>query len=295
MDATLVMWRASKRAPTWLVRSATGAGGWYVWATRGAAVKRLEGNLHRVTGLEGRALRRLSRQAMASTSRYYAEAFELPRLTEAQIDARVRVVGDKELHEVIATYGGVVAALSHSGNWDLIGAWGKANLDGVIAVAEELKPREMYDEFVALRRELGITIVGHREPAIIRTLVSFLQETGGIAALLADRDMSRRGIKVPMWGHTVSVAPGPAVVAAAAGVPLVPVHVHYEQLPKASRRAAKSKWGIVTTFGAPLDPARFDDETRTQDMSEAWTAWMADRIAAHPEDWHVLQRFGWVE
>ena len=87
---------------------------------------------------------------------------------------------------------------------------------------------------------------------------------------------------------------GPAAVAAAARTTVLPVMLHYERLTGARRRAARSRWGVVMTFGPEIDPADFPKETRVEDTSQAWATWMAARIAEHPEDWHMLQRFGWV-
>jgi KDO2-lipid IV(A) lauroyltransferase len=40
------------------------------------------------------------------------------------------------------------------------------------------------------------------------------------------------------------------------------------------------------------------DGTKTEQiaqMSQAWATILANSVATYPEDWHMLQRFGWVE
>ena len=98
-----------------------------------------------------------------------------------------------------------------------------------------------------------------------------------------------------MWGQGVKVAPGPAALSAASGLPLVPLIVYYERLRGAQRRAAKSRWGLVMHFGEMMYPADYKGADAVATMSREWAAWLGDRIAEHPQDWHMLQRFGWVE
>lgn len=294
MNAFLTATRVSAALPIGVTRASASAVAWWAWAIKAKPATRLQANLNKVTGLEGRDLRRLTRRAMASTARYYAEMLELGRMTPQQIDARVRTAGYDEVRELLAEDRGLVAVLSHMGNWDLIGAYATRNIIPVTAVAEVLKPREVYEQFVAMREGIGISVLGHEGSSTFRKLISLARSERVLVCLLADRDLSGSGVEVQMWGSTVKVAPGPAALAVAARSVVIPVSIHYERLRGAQRRAAKSRWGSVLTFGPVIDPVDFAPEGRVDAMSQAWAAWMAGEIAAHPEDWHMLQRFGWV-
>lgn len=294
MNAFLVAWRTSRYLPVPVLRGAAWAGSNLAWFMRGKSVTRLESNLHMVTALEGRALRKLSRRGMISAGAYYAEVLELPRMSGTAIDARVRMENPEEFQKALEAGGTLVAPLSHSGNWDLIGAYGGRNLGHVTSVAEVLKPKEVFDEFVAFREGLGMTIFGHEGSATFRKLIAAASK-GGILALVADRDLSGNGIPVTMWGHGVRVAPGPAALAVATKSPLLPVMIYSERLTGARRKAAKSRTGKVMVFGpVQLVPDGPKSEA-VQFMTESWVAFMSEQIAAHPEDWHMLQRFGWIE
>lgn len=295
MNAFVVAWKISRRVPVSVIRAAAWCVAMYGWVTKAKAARRLEENLHRVTGLEGRALRRLSRLGMASAARYYAEVLELPRMSGEVIDARVRMEGFEDVEWVFGREHGMVAVLGHSGNWDLIGAYACRNIIKVTSVAEVLEPREVYDEFIAFREHLGMQILGHEGGATFRKLLRIASSEHTLVCLLSDRDLSGSGVEVSMWGHKVRVAPGPAALAQAARTVLVPVSVHYERLTGARRRAAKSRWGIVMSFGDILTPEDFTGSERVETMTQAWVDSLARGVAAHPEDWHMLQRFGWVE
>lgn len=294
MNAFLFAWRHADRVPREVVRAAAGTLSWTAWATRAKPARRLEDNLARVTGLEGRALRRLSRRGMASVARYYAEVLELGRMSEAQVDARVRMDADEGTRALLASEGAKIAVLGHNGNWDLVGAWASRNLIPVTAVAEVLKPREVFEEFVALREQVGIRVLGHEGGSTFRELIRLARGDRRLICLLADRDISGTGVATRMWGHDVKVAPGPGALAAATGAVILPVMVHYERLHGERRRVGRSRWGVVLSFGPVIDPADHEGPDRVVRMSQVWAAWLAGRVAQHPEDWHMLQRFGWV-
>jgi KDO2-lipid IV(A) lauroyltransferase len=288
--------RVSRYLPRPVLRWLAWAGANVSWLRGGRSRKRLEDNLHRVTGLEGRDLSRLSRRGLVTAARYYSEVLEMPRVTPEQADARLRILNPDQALPAIHAGGGTVIALGHSGNWDLVGYYSTRAILPVTSVAEVLEPREVFDQFVALRERIGIRIYGHEGSATFKAL---LREAKGdeprIIALVSDRDLSGTGIEVTMWGRTVKVAPGPAALAKASGRPLFPLIVYSERLTGARRRAAKSRWGYVMHFGPELRPQEFDGPDAIVKLTQQWAAWLAKGIEEHPEDWHMLQRFGWVE
>lgn len=295
MNAFVIAWRASRYFPISVIRSVAWVGAVCAWSIRGKAVTRLEENLSKVTGLTGKPLRKLSKRGMKSVASYYAEIFELPRMSLKSIDARVRLEHGAELLDIMETEGRVVIPVSHSGNWDLLGAFAGRNIGHVTSVAEVLKPVEVFDEFVRFREKLGMTIFGHEGSSTFRKLLGAISDEGGVVALVADRDLSGHGINVQMWGHSVRVAPGPAALAAASSSALIPVMVYSERLTGQRRKAAKSRTGKVMKCGPVIRVPDGPKSERVQSMTESWVAYISDEIAAHPEDWHMLQRFGWTE
>ena len=82
MNSLLLAMRVARYTPRSVTRGGAWAGANVGWLRKGKSRIRLEENLHRVTGLSGRELSRLSRQGMISAARYYAEVLEMPRITE---------------------------------------------------------------------------------------------------------------------------------------------------------------------------------------------------------------------
>ena len=291
--AFLLGWRLAKRLPEPVVRTAFAAGALAAGRLRGGGVRRLEANLRRARpDLDERGLRRLARRGMTTYLRYFGEAFSLPRLTPAQVDARVRAVGADALRAELATGGSVVLALGHQGNWDLAGAWASRHLAPVVTVAERLEPPEVFEEFVALRERLGMRILPLDSGSdVFRELVRTVRAGGTLVPLLADRDLTARGIEVDLLGERARVAAGPAALAVTTGAALVPTTLRHERLRGGRRRAAGSPWGLVITFHAPVQLP--DDVPRgelVQRATQAWVDVLGADVAAHPEHWHMLQR-----
>lgn len=294
MNPFLIAWRVAR----WLPRSWVRAIAWllvmYAWVAKAKPARRLEENYARVTGLSGKPLRRLGRRGLASVARYYAETFEMSRLTVHQLDARVRIDNPDALDGVFSEDRGTVAVLGHLGNWDLVGAYACRHIIPVTAVAEVLEPREVFDEFVALRERWGLRILGHEGGATFRELIRIARSERTLVCLLSDRDLSGSGIPVTMWGHEVKVAPGPAALAQSVRTVILPVMIRYERLSGRQRLRARSRWGVVLHFGEVVRPDDFTGDNRLADMTQAWATQIADFVGMYTEDWHMLQRFGWV-
>jgi len=116
-----------------------------------------------------------------------------------------------------------------------------------------------------------------------------LEETvraGGFAPLLADRDLTERGIPVTLLGEPARIAAGPAALALSTGATLCPLSIWYERLP----RGAPARWGAVAHFHPQvLPPAEGDRASRIAAMTQRVADGLGAGIAAHPEDWHMLQ------
>ncbi|MFC8733830.1 phosphatidylinositol mannoside acyltransferase [Luteimicrobium sp. NPDC057192] len=285
-------WRLAPKVPEPVLRGAFTAIADTSWALRKGGVDQLERNLERVApGLDRRDLRRLSRAGMRSYMRYFREAFTLSGATPEQIQARMRVANREAVQPYFDEGRSVLLALGHLGNWDLAGAWGTRNLAPVLTVAERLEPPSLFEEFVSFRESLGMKILAFGDDGVFRSLVRGTQEGGRLVPLLADRDLSSQGVEVDMFGERVRVAAGPAALSVMTGAPLLGTSLTYERLEGERRRAAGTPWGIVATFGPPIetDPALTRRE-RIAQGTQQWVDFVASEIRRKPEDWHMLQK-----
>jgi phosphatidylinositol dimannoside acyltransferase len=285
-------WRNARKIPEPLLRGLFTAVADVTWLLHGGGVRQLEKNLSRVRpGLSQRSLRRLSRAGMRSYMRYYREAFTLPAWTPQQVRARVRVDGYENLGEHLGGDRSPVLALSHQGNWDLAGAYATPNIAPVLTVAERLEPEELFQEFLSFRTSIGLQILALGDGDVFRELVRGASRPGRIIPLLADRDLTARGVEVDLFGRRARVAAGPAALAVSTGAPLVPAGIHYERLRGARRRAAGSPWGLVIRFFPRVEaPADVPRSAQVAAMTQGWVDALSVAIREHAEDWHMLQK-----
>lgn len=290
--AFLAAVRLAPRIPEALVRTAADVGAHVAWLLRGDGVRRLERNLSRVRpGADRRQLRTLSRAGMRTYLRYYAEAFTLGARTPAQIDARVRAEGADAVLAQVAAGRSVVLALGHQGNWDLAGAWSTRHLAPVTTVAERLRPEEVFQEFVRIREGVGLRILPLDSGSeVFRQLVRVVRDGGTLVPLLADRDLTARGLEVDLLGHRARVAAGPAALAVMTGAPLFATTLLHERLHGARRRAAGTRWGLVLTFIRAEVDTSLPRSEQVAALTQAWVDLLGASIAAHPTHWHMLQR-----
>lgn len=248
------------------------------WLRNGRGVRRLQGNLARVMGLpaEDDAVRALTRRGMRNYLQYWRDLFLASTWTAADIDERVVVIGQQHLDQAMARGKGVVAAGPHVGNWDLAGAWASNRYGHLTSVAELLEPAELFHWFTATRARLGMEILPHRGGAepLFRTLLARLR-AGGLVALVSDRDLSQRGIPVRFFGAEARMAGGPAALALQTGAALLPVMLYQED------------GRLVCMLHPPLEIAEDDD---VSSLTQRLSAQYEQDIAAHPADWHMLQR-----
>jgi len=286
-------WRVVPRMPRWLARGIFDAVALAAHTGRIGGVQQLERNLDRLTGgLSPRELRRLSRAGMRSYMRYYCESFQLPGMSEAEVDARVRATGQERVAEQVARGQTVVLALGHAGNWDLAGAWGNRHIGTVVTVAERLEPEALFTRFTTFRESLGMVIIPFDRGGVAFRELLRQSRRPGIVPLLADRDLSSTGVDVQVGEHEVRVAPGPAALALARGASLVPLLIHYERLHGARRRAARSPWGIHIHFldEIPAPPPEQSSAQRVATMTRHWFTAYTEALAEVPQDWHMLQK-----
>ncbi|TKR24252.1 phosphatidylinositol mannoside acyltransferase [Cellulomonas hominis] len=289
-------WRVVGKVPDPVVRGVFRLVADVVWLLRGAGVRQLEANLGRVRPqARPDEIRRLSLLGMRSYMRYYGEAFALVGARPEQIDARVRLVDPGEVVGTMREGRMIVLALGHLGNWDLAGAWATRNLGRTVTVAERLKPEALFQEFLQFRESLGLEIIPLTTGAgggVFRELVrAARQPGGGLIPLLADRDLTARGVEVDLFGERARVAAGPAALAVSTGAPLCSASITYERLTGARRRAAGTAWGVVIEFGrllsVPDDVPRSD---RVAVLTQAWVDDLGRGISRAPQDWHMLQK-----
>ncbi|AIG76182.1 MULTISPECIES: phosphatidylinositol mannoside acyltransferase [Amycolatopsis] len=272
-------WRLARWLPESMGSVTFGLGADLAVRRDGGGVRQLRRNLARVVPqADGVELDELTRRAMRSYARYWHEMFRLPSMDHKEVSRKVAqsITGVENLDAALAEGNGAVMALPHSGNWDAAGVWLADYLGGFTTVAERLKPESLYQRFVSYRESLGFEIVPLTgDSSAMRVLLKRLRENKAIC-LVGDRDLTNSGVPVKFFGEQTKMPGGPARLAATTGAALIPAGCWFTE----------DGWQIR------LHPRiRVTNRSEVPAATQALADIFAGDIAAHPADWHMMQKF----
>ncbi|MBI4729906.1 MAG: phosphatidylinositol mannoside acyltransferase [Acidobacteria bacterium] len=274
----LAAWRMARMLPEDVARRTFerfGERSWKRNARRRAVVRE---NLRPV--VPAHDLEEVVREAFRSYGRYWSETFRLEDLRPEDLDRRFRCEGYEVVESAFAGGRGVVLAVPHLGNWDAGGRWVAARWPFTV-VAEVVRPRALFYRFVAHRRSMGMRIIPlvRGEDVTGRCLEHLAR--GEVVGLVADRDLSGRGVEVRMFGKRTTMPAGPAVLALRAGAPLLPACIYMEP---GGRWLAQ----VADRIDAGVDPA---DPGGVAALTQRLATTFEGMIGRRPEQWHAFQPY----
>jgi KDO2-lipid IV(A) lauroyltransferase len=171
-------------------------------------------------------LRRAARQVFDNWAKSYADLFHLPRLDLHKFfDQKLIYHGFEEnLLPAIANGKGVIITSGHYGNVEL-------GIQGLLpkgiratVLTEPLQPPALSRLVDGLRGNKGHAFL----PVSIGSIKTVLRtvRAGGMIAVMCDRDIEGRSVRVPFCGAPASVPVGVVELATRTGALIVPIFVH---------------------------------------------------------------------
>jgi lauroyl/myristoyl acyltransferase len=239
----------------------------------------VEANQARVLGRppHGPLVMAATRQAFRTYARYWFDAFDVVTWPDDLVRERFTFDGFERLQKPVADGTGVIAVLPHMGNWDAAGRAVAANGLPIVSVAEKLRPEGLFRLFLEHRRALGMEIFALDAGGVGRQLGRSLADAK-VVALVADRDLSGRGVEVEMFGRVRRLPAGPALLSLQTGAPIVVADV-YE---------TRTGWRCV--LHEPVDvPRTGDRRADVEAITREMAAGFERAISASPSDWHMFQ------
>jgi phosphatidylinositol dimannoside acyltransferase len=280
----LTAWRIVRRLPQPVATSLGTVFGLLYWRVDERRREALRANLRQVLGPSATPaeVERTVRRGFQSYARYWAEAFRLENLSQAEILRRTTIMGREHIDRALATGRGAIFATPHVGNWDAGAAWLVASGYRLTTVVERLEPAELFERFVEYRRALGMEILPLENGSeSLRGLLRSLRQ-GRLVCLVCDRDLTGHGLPVRMFGATATMPGGPATLALKTGADLLPCSVYHD------RRAGH--WRAVVHPPVRYQPTG-NQRTDTQALTQLLATEFEGLIASAPEQWHVLSRY----
>jgi len=224
-------------------------------------------------------IQRAAKRVLRNVALYYADIAHLPRMDLRQFFEKRLVFGglDEHLRPAIAERKGVIIIGAHYGNPEL-GVQSLAHLGiHVFALTEPVHPRmsKLMDTFRSSKGHTFGPVSRGNVKKVFQTLRS-----GGVVALMGDRDIEGPKEAIPFFGERALMPTGPIEVAIRTGVPVVPCFA-----------ARKGKYGIEAWAEEPLALKRTGDThadvlAGTREYIER----VERRLREDPGQWAVIER-----
>jgi len=219
-----------------------------------------------------------TKEAFSLYARYWFDTFRARVLPIAELNARTITEGIDHIDRALEGGKGCITVLPHMGNWDVAGRWLATHDYRIASVAEELRPRKLSELFLEHREALGMKIIPLTKDGHVGQQLGALLGQNWIVALVADRDLTGRGVEVEMFGAPRRLPVGPALLSLSTGAPLLVCPVW----------TTDNGWKI--RIGAALETERTGDiRADVTALTRRMAAEFERAIAARPVDWHMFQ------
>ena len=210
--------------------------------------------------------------------RYWTETFWFRPRRRPEILHSIERVNFEPVYRSIEAGHPRIFALPHLGNWEVAGMIAEEIGTPVVAVAEHLPNQRITDWFIDIRNRFGIEIILTSDSNRTRKLIRVLKD-GGAIALVADRDVTGRGIPVTFFGEETSMPGGPVALAELTGADLFPIGAYFKE---------GKGYRIVVHDPVPIPdlPTR---EERIAAGAQEFAKVLEGIIEEAPSQWHLFQ------
>ncbi len=221
-----------------------------------------------------RALRGLTRKTFQNFGKYLVDFFRYTRIERRELEKMISIEHLDHLETACRAGNGAIIVTAHFGNWELGGAMLRALGYSVNAVVAPARLPRLQDFLQKPREERGLRTVALG--GSIRVLLRALKR-GELVALLTDRDFSRDGEPLLLFGKTVRLPRGAAWLALHACAPIVPAFLIRQEDDT-----------FLLRFHSPILPNPESDERKL--MGEIRDA-IEREVGERPSQWFVFHRF----
>lgn len=192
--------------------------------------------------LEQKELQAIARKHFVRLGCNIVSSIKIAMMPASEIEERVSYEGLEHLSTATAGGRGMIAAVSHFGNWELLAQLPKLfPTPDRATMFQSLGNPFINRHIVRSRSKTGITLFD-RDQGIFGPL-KYIREGGGVA-ILFDQHAGDPGTWVPLFGRLASTTRLPALMAIKSKVALIAIAVH---------TTARGRWRVV--IRPPIEPS----------------------------------------
>ena len=252
-----------------------------VWRSKREIAER---NYSRISGRDqgDPVVQRMSRQCFREFGRYIVELVHVQGWGQDTVAERLAVEGEEHFAEAEASGKGVIFVSAHMGSAEVAAAIAVRRGYRITSVAEELRPRLLWDWVRTCRAKMGVTLLPVSRSGI--SLLRALRKKEMVAFVIDAGVDWGGGVPVTFFGRKTVFPDGPARLARLSGAPLV------------FGAAVRTPGGrFVASVTAPLYSDRKlkageDARRLTQKIATIFEGF----VRRYPEQWYVFRQV-WPE
>jgi len=277
-------WLVRTFPPEWLARLAAATAERAIWAREPVREAVLE-NHAAILGLPPwrREVEDSARAMLGHHSRSWIDLLRFSARPPTDLDALVPSrVGTEHLVAARDAGRGAILLTAHVGNFEIGGFFlHEVGLKVAVVYLPDPSPVVERDRRAA-RERLGIRSLPVTSEMSAVKIVRSLEE-GYFVAIQGDRDYAGNGRKLPFLGREVSFPVGPFRIAAAAGVPLLPVFV---------LREGDGRYRTVVEAPIRVEAGRRGERDAAERAAMAAFVGILERtVRENREQWYTFSRF----
>ena len=216
-------------------------------------------------------LLRIAEQSIQNLFKLVFEFLRTPKASDHP-ERYIEPPGLTALMEAVEKKGGLIAVVSHFGNWEWLAIPIKKQGLHVAAVGRPLKNPYLYRYILAMRETTNLTNI--EKSGAVRSSIEVLKRRG-ILAVLIDQHESRGSVWVDFFGRKAATSTLPAMLALKYEYPVLPAFFYRDE-----RGYSKIKYG-------PLFPLIRTGDFQADLFANAqqYVAKIEEEIRKRPGDW----------
>ncbi len=235
-------------------------------------------NLRHAFGRE-KSEEELNAIALGSMQNLVKVAFEfvhIPKIMKRQ-DVRWEVKGAENVWKALESKKGVIVAVSHFGNWELMGLAAAREGLPLHAIARPIKNPYVYAYIKRLRKQAGFESIDKAGAA--RSTIKLLKQNQMIAMLI-DQHERQGGVWVNFFGRKASTTSLPAILALKYDVPILPTYF-YRGTPDFFNHVFHKPLSLIRTGNYEADLIA---------NTQQYVSHIEAEIRKRPQDWLWMHR-----
>ncbi|HEX2746839.1 MAG TPA: glycosyltransferase family 9 protein [Verrucomicrobiales bacterium] len=220
--------------------------------------------------MDRKQIRKLARKHLMNVGGNFVAGMKIPFMKPADVDKLLELEGIEHVERAVAGGKGVVYALMHMGNWEILSqAAIIAPGSAAGALYQPLHNVPLNAHVLRLRKRTGCTLLNRQEG--FHPAVAFVKENK-VLGVLSDQRAGESGVWCPFFGRLASTTTLPSLIAKRSGAPMFPVGVI---------TVRPGRWKMVVGEPLPGISRNFSAEQASAVMNER----LEQIIRRSPVDW----------